>query len=412
MRIAHLTAVLIAVFCLPAADAGATEPGAAGMKLLGDGNTDTGSPHNVPREARWPSLMAAELGLTVSNSGRHGAGIDALEELKARAGDAPRDYAVFMYGTEDARREVTARWKADYKLSIQAFLAAGHPASKVIVVSPMYNPDAKAAVPDGDAYLSRLAQVRAYCREIASELGVRFVDLYGGMAEMYAVTEPYTVYKQTPAVLCDGPFFLSRHGHRYLADLIRQELHPPAYKGGKCRAKLFGAGSAMAGPSTHLHSFVRLFGDKTARHSENYAVAGTGVVGGGNNLDALQKHAADGERDIVFLLYGNNDGSGNPKWKADYKEQIRAGFLEAGYEPKRVVLMTVTMAPGLETAKKEDWDRMRAANVSIREIAAELGLTLVDLERRYAKAEWYADDYHLNDVANADLADHLATLIP
>jgi lysophospholipase L1-like esterase len=396
----------------PADAAPPVETADKAYRAFGDESTNLAGFQNIDPEARYPSLLVGTMGFASldvfapGSTGIHGA--SGLEGQRSHATDQPHGFASFFYGNVDADSGVIDEaWRDDYRTYLQSFLDAGYPADHLVLVSPSYLPTADGAVQ------ARLAQAREYTSAIANELGLRFVDLYADMKRMNdAAGDPaleYSVYAMPPTAFNEG-LWLTQRGHALLADLVRVALVPPTYMGGQARAKLFGAGSAMAGISSYRHSFVQLFGELTHRHPENYAVAGTGVAGGTNDLAALKlEHADDGERDVVLFLYGNNDGNGTPDWKASYKAQLQY-FLDEGYAPGHVVVMTITMSPNLATNNPNDWARMRAANVSIRELAAELGIVLVDLETRYALTSWYADDYHLNDAANVDLAGLLASM--
>lgn len=84
---------------------------------------------------------------------------------------APNDpFVIFQYGTNDGTSPLNAAWVTSYKASIQHFLDAGVPASKIIICTPPYNTNA--------TYATNLANAVPVIAGIATDLGIQYCDFY------------------------------------------------------------------------------------------------------------------------------------------------------------------------------------------------------------------------------------------
>jgi hypothetical protein len=84
---------------------------------------------------------------------------------------APNDsYVIFQYGTNDGTSPVNSAWVTSYKASIQHFLDAGVPASKIIICSPPYT--------TSPTYGTNVANAVPVIAGIATDLGIQYCDFY------------------------------------------------------------------------------------------------------------------------------------------------------------------------------------------------------------------------------------------
>lgn len=382
------------------------------LKTFGDSNTEFWI--DLPKEKKWAFLASTEMGVTLENYAHAGAtiyGNNGLEGERAKAAGGAKDYVTFMFGTNDAANQpqtVTDTWKQDYKRFIkESFIDAGYDKNKLILISPNYNPESGQA----SHYLPTLKKVKEYCREIAQELGIQYIDFYAALKYGMEEAPVNSVYKNTPSHWLDG-LHLNYRGHRFLADLVIEKIKPVA-AGGTQYIKLFGAGSAMAGASAYTHNFAHLLGRLLGKSYHNYAIAGTGVTanfaGDTAQLDVQKKHAGDGDKGIALFLYGNNDGNGSDAWKNAYKGGIQH-FIDAGYGRQNLVIITQALNPSLANSDAANYNRLKEANTAIRKVAAELNIRLLDLETLSLEALGFADDYHLGDKGNETVAQKLKEL--
>jgi len=318
-----------------------------------------------------------------------------------------------MFGTNDALQGlVNGKWKQDYKKMIQeSFIDAGYEKSKLFIAAPTDNARTDVATAE---YLKNMEQVHTFVEQIAKELEIGFIDLYKETRWMILEAPYGTIYWKEKWRLGDN-VHLSQTGHGLLAGMLKDAITPlPQPMPGQLRVKLFGAGSAMAGISSYRTHFEHLFSLETGRNYYNYSVFGTGL--GDPSSDTTQfyyqrRHAEDGVRDISIFLYGNNDGDGSASWKQRYKQYIEEGFINKGYDKNKLVIMTITMHPGLQQENVVAWNRITAANESIRQISQELGIKLLDIQSRITALSnpenYFSDMYHINDAANRLVADWL-----
>ncbi len=370
------------------------------ISSFGDSNSD----ENFMNEDRWSEILRKITTYTINSYAIAGSNIYNLESQFGKV-VGTKDVAVIQIGTNDALRlSVDAKWKADYKAIVATgLITKGFLPSKIYLVAP-----SESAQGTGD-YGQKMALVHQYVEEISKELGTQFIDLYDEAYFIIKRSTPLTVYN-LPATALGDDVHLSGKGQSLLAEMVLEKVKMfPATIPGEARVKIWGAGSAMAGQSTYHSHFVQLFAEETGRQYSNYSIAGTGL--GSEREDNTQfyyarQKANDGVKDIAIFLYGNNDGSGSAEWIARYEQYITESFINNGYQKKNLILMTITRNPNLEIEKKQDYDRIGAANENIRLAAGRLGITLMDIEREVPK-QMYADDYHLNDDGNRFVANKL-----
>lgn len=365
------------------------------IKGFGDSNTEFWV--DLPKEQKWLYIIGKELNLTVYNYASAGSTIySSLQPQLSKASEGGKDYVTFMYGTNDAYKGIiTPQWKRDYKSYVEHFINEGYDRTKLIIISPNYDPEDV----NGQVYLDAVKQAAQYSKEIAAELGIRYIPLYEEMKSAFEHPQKLSVYYK-PVWMWVGSQHLNKYSHRMLADIIKKNLQPPVYIPGEQRVKLFGAGSAMAGISSYHHSFVQLFGNATNRHPVNYAVAGTGIQ------DLNMNEVNTGIKDIIILLYGNNDGYDTETWRDAYTTKVNE-IKNAGYAPDRIVLMTVTIAPDMAMQDPHNYNRVLGANRRIREVAAATGVRLIDLEKM---ALSFADGWHIDDKGNEVVAEALKAM--
>jgi lysophospholipase L1-like esterase len=370
------------------------------ISSFGDSNSD----ENFANEDRWSEIIRKITTYTVQSYAAAGSTIYNLEAQFNRVTGA-KDIAVVQIGTNDAlRMTIDAKWKADYKSIIQAGLIdKGFQPGRIYLIAP------SESTQGSGRYGQNMAIVHQYVKELASELGTQFIDLYDEAFFIAKRSIPLTVYN-LPANALGDDVHLSGKGQALLADLVLERVKTlPVAIPGEGRIKIWGSGSAMAGQSTYHSHFVQLFAEETGRQYISYAIAGTGL--GSEREDNTQfyytrQRANDGVKDIAIFLYGNNDGNGSAEWIARYEQYITESFINNGYQKKNLVLMTATRHPSLAEQSLNDYNRIGAANDNIRLAAARLGITLMDIERDVPK-DMYADAYHLNDDGNRFVANKL-----
>jgi lysophospholipase L1-like esterase len=364
------------------------------IKTFGDSNSD----ENFANEDKWSEIIRKKTNYNVLSYAAAGATLSGVQRQIAYAESmnaGPKDIAVMMVGTNDALNlTIDAAWKADYKQIVQTGLInAGYNANKIILIAP-----SEATQATGD-YATKMSQVHQYVKEVASELGTQFIDLYDEAYFIVKRSKPLTVYNMAANGIGDE-VHLSGTGQALLAYMVMEKIKKfPNKISGDARVKIWGAGSAMAGQSSYHSHFVQLFAEQTGRTYENYSVAGTGLGSAATGPDEFyytRQHANDGVKDIAIFLYGNNDGSGDPSWIATYEKYITESFINNGYQKKNLVLMTATRAGNLSTQNPGDFTRIGAANDNIRLAAQRLGITLLDIEKEVPKT-MYSDAYHLSD---------------
>jgi len=374
------------------------------IKTFGDSNSD----ENFMNEDRWSEILRKGNKYNILSYAAAGATLYGVQRQIAYAESmnaGPKDVAVVMVGTNDALNlTIDATWKQDYKLMVQnSLINAGFNASKIILIAP-----SESTQGTGD-YATKMALVHQYVKEIASELGTQFIDLYDEAFFVVQRSKPLTVYN-LPAQTLGDAVHLSGKGQAMLAYMVLEKIKSfPVNTPGQARVKIWGAGSAMAGQSSYHSHFVQLFAEQTGRSYENYSVAGTGLGDASTGPDEFyytRQHANDGIKDIAIFLYGNNDGNGTDEWIARYERYITESFINNGYDKRNLVLMTATRAENLATQNPTDYARIGAANDNIRLAASRLGITLLDIERLVPKT-LYSDAYHLSDDGNQFVADLL-----
>lgn len=185
------------------------------IKAFGDSNTDFWV--DLPKEKKWLYLVGQEVPLAIENYAHAGTtlyGASGLEGEKGKAAFGQKDFATFLYGTNDAHKiDINEKWKTDYRQYIREFIETGYNQQQLIIISTPYhvNPDYLSANP---TLLPRLEKIRIYCMEIAAELGIQFIDLY---LEMKKQNRAHAYY-------FSDDLHLNEKGHRLLADLVKQKI--------------------------------------------------------------------------------------------------------------------------------------------------------------------------------------------
>ena len=91
----------------------------------------------------------------------------------------------------------------------------GYDRSKIILISPNYNPEHG----QSPSYLAALERVHTYTTEIANELGVKYVDLYADLKYRIEAAPD----KKPGSYWVDG-LHLNEQGHRLLTNLIENVI--------------------------------------------------------------------------------------------------------------------------------------------------------------------------------------------
>lgn len=145
------------------------------LRIAYFGDSFTSSPYG------YPIKVNASNGISYTNYGVGGTSVctgtyapsggnDLIDKYQTEINLGYTDQLVsFQYGRNDmASGVVNASWKAAYKAIIQAFLTAGFPARRLLIISqPTYSTDA-----------AGWALTRTYASQIATELGILHYDAF------------------------------------------------------------------------------------------------------------------------------------------------------------------------------------------------------------------------------------------
>jgi hypothetical protein len=362
------------------------------------------------------SMSFSGINLAVPNTEVNGT--NGLDDTRVAGASSPYDYVTFLYGAYEAYNNVVnAQWKQDYKHYIQeSFIDIGYDRTKLIIISPPYSVSSS-----NGSYLANLQQVRDYCEQIATELNIKFVDLFRELkaTDLYWTPNHNSAYSRPIGNYRDNEFILNARGHRMLGDMVKYTMNPIPQQPGYARVKSFGAGSLVTA-SWRGANFVELFARETGKSAQNFGVVGSiidyhnppGSPDDTLDLKFQKIRALDGVKDIAIFFFGQND-SYSSTWKTEYKTYLQY-FINNGYSPQNLVVMTIPRSPDLPTAFPGFYGNITQCNQATIQIAQEMGLRLLDADQILNALpnpmSYFQDAVHFNDLGHRVVADSLLAL--